>query len=479
MNLALAVMFGLALGFTAGWNFTFLALGALAALANVNSKLLAVSALAGAVAAWLASPVTSIIGTFVFSETRFGSWIAMLGDGPLVAMFDLDSYSLIGGLVLAFSLAGPLGRAAWQFGESRRQDQEPSAGRRREGLLRPCAWLALPLVALLAGALPWWVGTRQLERRVLALLSDFNGAEVSATRVHLEPWAGRLELDALEIPDPANLERDRLRIAHVRARLRGGPLLRGRLEIEHLQLSGIDRDVARRKAATAVKARIPQIRFSPAPLALPTDASQELELHDYIRGWDQFASRLAHLGQLLGTLERFRSLEPDHLERASAATLFGRGQRSNLGRPQPALTIERAEAEGFGESWGLGPKSLVELRQLSTNAKLAKTLPSLRIALPELTAEIKCTVDFVKPGQRHRVQLQIGDLPLASLVEQSSGGSRIVVEAGRVNISGEGWLDDSRFDLALQMQITDLDARLQGSEPAAGITPAAWNRGLK
>ena len=99
--------------------------------------------------------------------------------------------------------------------------------------------------------------------------------------------------------------------------------------------------------------------------------------------------------------------------------------------------------------------------------------------LPELTAEIKCTVDFVKPGQRHRVQLQVGDLPLASLVEQSSGGSRIAVDDGRVTISGEGWIDDSRFDLALQMQITHLDARLQGSEPAAGITPAAWNRGLE
>ena len=186
--------------------------------------------------------------------------------------------------------------------------------------------------------------------------SDFNGAEVSAARVHLEPWTGELELEALEIPDPANLERDRLRIAHVLARVHSGALLRGRLEIEHLQLSGIDRDVARRKAAMAVKARIPQIRFSPAPLALPTDASQELELHDYIRGWDQFASRLSYLGQLLGALEHIRSIEPDRLERATAATLFGsahavisviRGRRS---RSSTSRREALARAGGWGQS---------------------------------------------------------------------------------------------------------------------------------
>jgi hypothetical protein len=479
VNLALAVALGLAIGFTAGWNFTVVALLMLAALTNANSKLLAASTMSGAVLAWLASSMTSAIGTLIYDETRLATWVTMLGDGPLAAMFDLDSYCLIGGLVLAFSLAGPLGRAAWQWGESRWVDEEPSNGQRREGLMRPRAWLALPLVLLFGGALPWWLGTRHLERRVLTLLSDFNGAEVSASRVRLELWSGRLELDGLEIPDPANLERDRLRIAQVRARVRGGPLLRGRLEIERLQLSGIDRDVARRKAATAVAARIPQIRFSPAPLALPADVSQELELHDYVRGWDQFASRLSHLGQLLAALERIRSLEPDRLQRTSAATLFGSAERSNLGSPQPALAIEHIEAEGFGESWGLGKKSLVELKQLSTNPKLAKGPPALRIVLPELAAEVSSTLDFLKPGQRHRVQLQVGDLPLVSLIEQSSGGSRIAVADGRVNISGEGWMDDTRFDLALQMQISGLDARLQGSAPAAGIAPAAWNRGLK
>ena len=139
VNLALAVAFGLAIGFTVGWNFTFLALLLLAALANTNSRLLVASALAGAVVAWLASPLTAGIGALVFDETRLGSWVAALGDGPLAAMFDLDCYCLIGGLVLAFLLAGPLGRAAWQFGESAYQDESLSIGGRREGLLRPGA----------------------------------------------------------------------------------------------------------------------------------------------------------------------------------------------------------------------------------------------------------------------------------------------------------------------------------------------------
>src|SRR5580704_10725184 len=95
VNLALAVTLGLAIGFTAGWNFTVLTLLMLAALGNANSKLLTASALAGALIAWLAAPVTSSIGALVFDETQFGSWLSMLGDGPLVAMFDLDCYCLV------------------------------------------------------------------------------------------------------------------------------------------------------------------------------------------------------------------------------------------------------------------------------------------------------------------------------------------------------------------------------------------------
>ncbi len=71
VNLALAVTLGLAIGFTAGWNFTVLALLLLAALGNANSKLLAASALASALVAWLATPVTSCIGALVFDETAF------------------------------------------------------------------------------------------------------------------------------------------------------------------------------------------------------------------------------------------------------------------------------------------------------------------------------------------------------------------------------------------------------------------------
>jgi uncharacterized membrane protein len=63
-NLALAVTLGLAIGFTAGWNFTVLALLLLAALGNANSKLLTASALAGALisAPWSSTKRSSAPG---------------------------------------------------------------------------------------------------------------------------------------------------------------------------------------------------------------------------------------------------------------------------------------------------------------------------------------------------------------------------------------------------------------------------------
>ena len=309
----------------------------------------------------------------------------------------------------------------------------------------------------------------------------------TAGYIRVDPWSGHLELDGLQIPDPANLERDRLRIAHVRARLLGGPLLRDRLEIEHLRLAGIERDVARRKAATAVTTRIPQIRFSPAPLALPANPSQELELHDYVRGWDQFASRISMLGQLLNTLERVGSLEPDRPDPASSATLFGpaaRAARSNLGtHPRPRADDRADRGRRLRRELGDGPQAA---RRAFAAIHESKTGQKSSFAQDRAAGVVGRSAqhahDFTEPGRCHRPfrsKPQVVDLPLESLVEQSSGGSRVAVEDGRISISGEGWMDDSRFDLALQIQITALQARMQGADPAAGITPAAWNRGLE
>src|SRR5205807_192687 len=106
-EIGLAVFLGVLAGFVGGVNLT-LALVLLAVLVlRTPLKMFAQAWALAAGLAWTLTPVTFHLGRYVLTGTPVGDWLAPQAEGPWVALFDLDRYTLIGGACLAPILALP------------------------------------------------------------------------------------------------------------------------------------------------------------------------------------------------------------------------------------------------------------------------------------------------------------------------------------------------------------------------------------
>ncbi len=286
-EIGLAVFLGVLAGFVSGWNLS-LAVVLLAVLVlRTPWKMFGQAWAVGAGVAWALTPVTFRVGHFLLTHSPLGDWLAPHADGPWVALFDLDRYTLVGGALVAPILALP---TAWAIASVTRAVQERLVALQQKmsanqhwqarASTRIVCWLlfggtelatATPAVGwyrkagvamLLLAVIPavassWLYLPTTLQRGLLRGMSLANQAEVSAQRCELRLAEGLLEIEGLQIADPRNLDRDRLRIDRLTADLRPGPLLRGRLHVETLAVSGLTCDVARDRPARPCKLELP------------------------------------------------------------------------------------------------------------------------------------------------------------------------------------------------------------------------------
>ena len=313
-HVALAVGLGLLGGSVTGWNFSAAAVLALAVLVNAHTRLLAASWAAGVVLSALMSGATHFLGVAVLDWAGVGRAVAMLGDGPLAALWGWDQYELVGGATLAAILALPAARLATRATRSlAARDESIAAGAaglnaeaaapagrlarfatrflfgfstrerdcRREsagGWLRPCGLSLAMLVMVAAGLAPDVIGPRLAARQLLREFSKANGAEVAAGAVELSLWTGRFSIRDLQVADARHLHRDRLRIGLLSGQLAPGALVRGRLQIEQLDLNQVRVDMARHRLARSSASQEPATEMrSLTDAALSADPSIEIE----------------------------------------------------------------------------------------------------------------------------------------------------------------------------------------------------------
>lgn len=457
--LALAVGLGVALvaGAVAGWNFTFLALLVVALGVAVDLRVIAAAGACGAASAWLLGAITRRTGTFLLDRTPLGAWLDSMAADPWVAMLGWDQPQVIGGALIALVVAVPVGRAGWQVARRKASGEGP-----KPRLLRRRAYLVAPAAVLLFAALSFTLGSDLLVRRMLDVLAERNGASVEAAARRLSLATGELVLDRLEMADPAHLERNRLQVEHVHARLNVAALLHGRLEIDDLRLEGIQRDVARLKPARALPAQYAELSVSRSE---PRPRSGQVELENYLHAPSEWINRLGTLAQLLALVDR--------IERRETAPSAGRAARP------PEIVIRHATAEGFAGGFGLGSKPVIELWDVASKGSGPQRQPRLKIVLPEWAVNLEATLAQHEDERRWDVRLQAFTLPLAELIDYQVPGGRLRVEMGTLDIGGQGWMDNNGFEVVLEAVAEDVVAHVVGQGPVAGIEPRQWNEGLE
>lgn len=460
---AMAVVLGLLVGATCGWNFSFGLLLVMAMCLNLPTRLFAAASLAGWALACLAGELTRSAGVALLDQFRLGSAVAALGDGPFVALLGWDSYPLVGGVAMALAIGLPL--AAFAAGavahRNRKSDEVDSPLIRRRALP-----LALATAAALVAA-PWWIGPRMASRELLRQFSQYNTAEVTAAETQLSLWNGKFVMRDLRIADPAHLDRDRLRIGRVVGQLSPGELLRGRLHVETVSLEHVRADVARRELARG--ADDPPEAVEPGSLNFADSGDERrIDLGAYLADWPVVRRDLAWLEWLVSGVEGLASAES-----ADASTAWeNAAARSELGARRPRVSIRRLVASDLASAWRLGRKSLLELSELTSDPRSTKQQTSLRLVVPQFAGELHVQFQLRGETLRHTVKCSAYELSLAQLTSASPDSAAESAAA----VTGEGWLNRSRLELPLQIEMQPQDLPMEGPGKFAGIDHGQWRQ---
>lgn len=475
-NVVPAAILGLLAGLACGWNFAFLTLFLVAALFNFRATTwLTLCAVGCAISMLFAGPL-AWLGRVALDQGPLGTLVAGLGDGPLVAWFDLDRYDLIGDLLVGAVLAIPVGRIA-----ARRAKVAGADADAKNPVLRPLGAPIFVCGLWLASWIPGSVGARAIEQGLLAELSQFAQAEVTADEFHLDPWSGRLDIENLHVPDATNLDRDLVVARRATARLRPGALLRGRLEIVELRIEDLRSDVPRAKPAAPLLlhpwwSRPRLSEEEPAP------SVTGVELADCLNDSLGSARKIQGLRRavaLVDALERLeQDLSDDSPDSSPARGAWRAAQRSSLGVSRPLVSIESSVISDFAPEWGLGQGAQLEIQDLRSRRGGVDSSAKLRLLAPERSAELTLLCHAGDGDRPHRLELVVGNVPLERLLSGSVLSQRMNLDAGVAAITASGWLSLSDMQLQTRLEARDLKVEVLGSERLAGLSPRLWTEGL-
>ncbi len=522
-EIGLAVFLGVLAGFVSGWNLSLAAVLLAALVLRTPWKMFGQAWAVAAAVAWALTPVTFRVGHFLLADSPLGGWLAPHADGPWVALFDLDRYTLVGGVLLAPIVALPTAwiiaavtrgvqdrlvalqekmsaNQHWQarfgtrmvcwllFGETELATAAPQVGWVRK------AGLAATVLAIIPAAVSGWLYLpTMLESGLLRGMSLANQAEVTAERCELRLAEGLLEIEGLQIADPRNLDRDRLRIERLTADLKPGPLLRGRLHVETLAVSGLNGDVPRDRPARPCKLELPD--FGRDDKSEPRDGRSAGDdwgfgLSEYAKDWRQIEGRLQQVRGLLEQIEhvatKCRALsgeqKPEPPEKGhdlmGPAYAHLRAMRYGFGRPQPSIWIEDIRAAKFAAGWGLGDSAKLQLNDVSSEPELTQRPVKLRVEADGGAVLLAATFNVHRPGTPHDVGFEARDVALERLVDTSRLSHTFAIQAGKLHFSGLGTMTSRQVDMPMAVGLRDLNVRLLGEQKIAGLSPDLWNQGL-
>jgi hypothetical protein len=309
---------------------------------------------------------------------------------------------------------------------------------------------------------------------------------VNTGEVQLSLSDGSLEIANLQMADPDQLDRDRLRVGYVTARLSPGPLLRGQLHVQQLLLEDVQADVARQSRARPVGLRVPSLDgLAESPFG-PGLGNPDLELDDYLGDWEKIHDRLHRLQEAMEKIEDLARthlgdvIDEDPSARAESNPGFMamRSMRCDFGRPRPAVLIEHVAARRLSEQFGLGSHGQIELTNLSSAPRMTAQPTRLAIAAPEYKLELLAQLNLHQPGSRHDLRFQASDVNLAELVRPRGPRPALALQGGLLTLSGTGWGDSRQFELSLDAQTQHLNVQVAADRRLAGLPPELWNQGL-
>ncbi|MHC4202800.1 MAG: hypothetical protein ACYSU0_22640, partial [Planctomycetota bacterium] len=511
VEIGVAAALGVLAGLVIGRNGLVMVLLLLMLVLNVNKPAFALTLGPSAAVAWLIAPLKFGAGRWLLSIDPAAGLFGELANAPVGALMGLDTYSVVGGLVLALPAAAAAGVALWwitrgfrrkmlaiakgegKLGEWSRSTlvrfvkrylwgpEEPDYEKElkaRPKIVRVKGVVVLVVLSALA-AIGSLLDHGPLVRGLLAEgLTSAAGAQVDVADLAFRPLAASLRVEGLEVTDAEQPERNVFEAKVLAADVGVGGLLRRSLVIDEARISELAIDTPREEPGRLVEESKESAR---TPEDAPPALDDAVEVDRYV-DWGKWRGLFEQLRRIVKRLRAYRDAAGPPEERAAPETdtedeLLRRAETDGYAsirapeivRTVPDLLVRRLIVEGIptGES-PVGPVDVC-VENLAYPAALAPGPMVFRVSDRAGKGAIELVSD---PGERESpvsVRGSFSGLSARPVGDALSSAVPLVFEGGTMDVELEGTAGRGWIDIAVEVRCVDLVARPRAGKRFLGL----------
>ena len=490
----LGAMLGFLPGFSAAPGLTVL-LALLLVLLNANLLLAAVVGAVAKLLSWLLLPLSFELGRLLLDGPTEPLFRRMVNT-PVLALLGVENYTATGGLVLGVLFGGLTGwlvargvksfrlrmakagetsekLKAWNQrrwvrwsvcllagGGLKSPDYAALATKKIGNPIRPlgAAFVVFSTVLIVVGTK--FFASDIVTNALREGLETANGATVELESAELDLGAGKLVVTGLAVADPNALGTNLFAADRIEADVSSSDLLRKRLTIDRIVVSGGRLSEARRVPGQRVEGA-PEARFG-----IPLPDAESIE--GYLANAQLWRERLA---QVKSWLDRLSSPSPDaapasdapaeetwseRLERLAQERGYAALIAERLISDSPTLMVSEFEADSVRASWLPEETLTIRGHNLSTQPWLSDAIAAVEVN------SSKDTLGFtVKTGAESQVTAHYRGIPAARITEALK---KPLLEGGTVDLALAGTYStiDGTINVPLDVTLHDTTVQVAG-----------------
>jgi uncharacterized protein (TIGR03546 family) len=501
-----ACVLGAMLGFIPGFVQApglMLAVMLLLVIINANLFLAAIVAGLAKLLSLLILPMTFQVGQWLLDGPTQGLFKTLI-NAPVFALFGFENYVATGGLLLGLVtglIAGAL--VVFAINTFRRRMSNLEKGSERFNQFTQKRWVKLMTLVFVGGGLGKLTYEQVLAKKVgnpirmlgvvfallvvvlLVLLQSFaagpivsaalqngleraNGATVDLAEVDLDLKGQRLTVAGLAMADAKDLDTDLFRAAKLEAQISGASLLRKRLQLDRVIVSGASTGDPREHPGRLIGS-------PPQPVEPEPDPNTKT-LDDYIREAKVWKERLA---QARRWLERISGpAEPDaettetlqeRLERQARELGYGRVRATHLIEGSPTFTVLELTADQVRVAELPDETLSITASNLSTHPALLGRAPHLRITSSGNTVLFETRMArFDATPAPNTLNMHYLGLPTDRVAGQLAIDGTQPISGGTIDLAMQGtWERQNgiQVNLPLQATLKEVTLSLPGVDP--------------
>ena len=486
----LSIMFGFSFGLMPGWYGFHTILIILVLVLNIHIGLFLLSAGIGKTLCFAAAPLLYHLG--VWMQNYLSVLFRLLASVPVIGITDFSRYSVAAAVVLGPVLGAIAGllmaRSVISFRRmllkledgsdkfkkwysnrwvrildrlligKRTKDARSLFTAKTKYIRKPGVALAA-LLLIVSVIVTTLIKDSTIKDYAIATMTRANGAEVNLDDLDISVLTGAVSASGIEVTDPENPNNNQLSVDKVATDASLYNLLLGRVVMDKVEVSNVKFD---QKRAAPGKVNDTTTKQEPAvfdPCNFKVDPTDLAKLETYLKDAKALKEKLQKIRKWLPkkdadkTATRPKQVPQKYLDYLKAQAIVS---------PSPRILAKKVILDNVQISSPTLGSSNVILTNISDAPQAAKLPVTFEIKSIDTPAFITVTIDYSSKNGIPKLSGNFGGFDMAKIQSSLSDNVGLMFESGTASGQFNGMATNESIDLALDININNLQAKGQG-----------------